>query len=239
MLSSSLRFSSGRNRFQADLGAGEFSGRSRNNLSVNGLGASLNLSGSLQLTDQLIVQGRYAYVGANFLSAQSGLLDPIKLAAGGISWQPKRWLTASMSGSSGQLGSAGDFNRFTTATLNLTPSRRLPTSFFSHTQTAHFSSKAPLSLWPARPKNSRTGGCLLTPRASRRLARRHLTRKQEPASISTSRIHLKSAKQPGVGGCSTEPPPGNFPACSENGSISGAVWVTSEVRIPRSAQQNT
>ena len=133
----SVRFASGRSRFQADLGAGEFSGLSRDNVRVNGVGAALSLSGSLQLTDQLIVQGRYAYVGPNFLSAQSGLLDPIKLAAGGVTWQPKRWLTASLSASTAtRPGKAGDFNRFATATLNLTPSRRWPTVFFSHTQSS-------------------------------------------------------------------------------------------------------
>lgn len=135
MVTGSVRFASGRSRFQADLGAGDFSGLSRDNVRVNGVGAALSLSGSLQLTNQLIVHGRYAYVGPKFLSAQSGLLDPMKLAAGGVTWQPKQWLTASLSGSTAtQPGKAVDFNRFATATLNLTPSRRWPTVFFSHTQ---------------------------------------------------------------------------------------------------------
>ena len=135
MLTGSVRFASGRSRFQADLGAGEFSGLSRDNVRVNGADAALSLSGSLQLTDQLIVQGRYSYVGPNFLSAQSGPLDPIKLAAGGVTWQPKQWLTASLSGNTAtRPGKAGDFNRFVTATLNLTPSGRWPTVLFSHTQ---------------------------------------------------------------------------------------------------------
>ena len=135
MLAGSVRFASGRSRFQADVGAGEFSGLGRDSARVRGVGAALNLSGSLQLTDQLIVQGRYTYVGPNFLSAQRGLQDPIKLAAGGVTWQPKQWLTASLSGSTAATpGKVGDFNQFVTASLNVTPSGRWPAMFFSHTQ---------------------------------------------------------------------------------------------------------
>jgi hypothetical protein len=135
MITGSVRFASGRSRFQADLGAGTFSGISRNNVQVKGSGAALSLSGSFQLNDQTIVQGRYTYVGPNFLSAQNGLVDPIKLAAGGVTWQPNKWLTTSLSGSTAKrFGKAGDFNQFITATANLAPRGRLPTLFFSHTQ---------------------------------------------------------------------------------------------------------
>jgi len=137
MLAGSLRFGRGQNRFQADLGAGQFSGLSRDNTRVDGTGAALNLSGSLQLNDQLIVQGRYAYVGANFLGAQSGLQEPINQVAGGVTWQPKQWVTASLSGNtSTSPGRAGDFNRYVTSTLNLTPSGLWPTMLFSHTQSS-------------------------------------------------------------------------------------------------------
>jgi hypothetical protein len=135
MLASSVRFASGRSRFQADFGVGEFSGFSRDKVRVSGAGAALTVSGSLQLTDQLIVQGRYAYVGQNFLSPQSGLHDAGKLTAGGVTWQPKQWLSTSLSGSTAtRPGSANDFNRSITTTLNLTPSGRWPTVLFSHTQ---------------------------------------------------------------------------------------------------------
>jgi hypothetical protein len=133
----SIRFGSRRERFQADLGAGEFSGLSRDAVQVNGPAAAVNLSGSVQLTDQLIVQGRYSYVGRNFLSAQSGLLEPTNLAAGDVTWHPKKWFTASLSASAAtKPGRAGEFNRFETASLNLTPSSRWPTVFFSHTQSS-------------------------------------------------------------------------------------------------------
>jgi hypothetical protein len=76
-------------------------------------------------------------VGPNFLSPQNGLLEPTKLAAGGVTWQPKQWITAGFSVSSAtRPGKSGDFNRFETATLNLTPSDRWPTIFFSHTQSS-------------------------------------------------------------------------------------------------------
>ena len=133
----SFRFASGGNRFQADLGAGEFSGRSRDGIHVDGPALAVNLSGSLPLTDQLIVQGRYTYVGRDFLSAQSGLLEPTNLIAGDVTWHPRKWITASLGGSTAtKPGRAGEFNRFETASLNLTPSVRWPTVFFSHTQSS-------------------------------------------------------------------------------------------------------
>ena len=133
----SVRFASGGKRFQADLGAGEFSGLSRDGVYVDGAAGAVNLSGSLPLTDQLIVQGRYTYVGRNFLSAQSGLLEPTNLVAGDVTWHPRKWITASLGGSTAtKPGRAGEFNRFETASLNLTPSVRWPTVFFSHTQSS-------------------------------------------------------------------------------------------------------
>jgi hypothetical protein len=132
-----LRFVSGPNRFQADFGAGDFSGLNREQSHVDGAAAALNLSGSLQLSEQLIVQGRYTYVGRNFLSAQTGLLEPTNLAAGDVSWRPKKWLTASLSGSAAtRPGSVHDFNRYETAAVNLTPGGRWPTVFVSHTQSS-------------------------------------------------------------------------------------------------------
>lgn len=135
MVAGSVRYAFKRSRFQADIGAGQFSGLNRDNARVQGLGVALSLSGSVQLTDQLIVQGRYTYVGPNFLTSQKGLQDPIKLAAAGMTWQPTSWLTASLSGSTAATpGKVGDFNHFVTASLNVTPGSRWPTIFVSHTQ---------------------------------------------------------------------------------------------------------
>jgi hypothetical protein len=137
MVSGGLRFGSGRSRFQADLGAGQFSGRNRNEVQIEGAGAAVNLSGSLQLTDRLIVQGRYAYVGPNFLSPQNGFLEPTKLAAGGVTWQPKPWITAGLSASRASTpGKSDEVTTFETSTLNLTPSDRWPTLLISHTKSS-------------------------------------------------------------------------------------------------------
>ena len=137
MATGSLRFGSGRTRIQADFGTGEFSGTNRDDVPVKGNGSAVNLSGSLQATDQLVLQGRYAYVGQNFLSAQTGWMDPTKLIAGGLTWQPRQWVTASLSISTTKSpGKSVNSNKFETATLNFTPSRRWPTVFFSHTQSS-------------------------------------------------------------------------------------------------------
>jgi hypothetical protein len=70
-----------------------------------------------------------------FLSPQTGLHEPTNAAAGGVSWQPRRWFSAALSGSTATTpGRAGQFNRYITATVNLAPDNALPSLFFSHTQ---------------------------------------------------------------------------------------------------------
>jgi hypothetical protein len=137
MVAGGLRYMSGRNRFQADLGVGQFSGVNRDGTQTKGTGIGINLVGSYHLTDQVIVQGRYAYVGQTFLSPQTGLNEPTNLAAAGVSWQPRRWITAGLTGSTATTpGRFGQFNRYVTATVNLAPDNRMPAIFFSHTQSS-------------------------------------------------------------------------------------------------------
>ena len=96
---------------------------------------AINLSGSYRLMDQVILQGRYTYVGQTFLSPQSGIHEPTNSAAAAVSWQPRRWFTAGLSGSTATTpGRVGQFNRYLTATVNLAPDNALPSVFFSHTQ---------------------------------------------------------------------------------------------------------
>ncbi len=135
MFAASLRYGFGRFRLQSDSAIGKFSGINRNGASVEGFGAAIDFSASYQLLNNLNLQGRYAYTGAKFFSPQSGGREPVKLAAGGVSWQPKKWLTTSFSGST---ATRPDDNsqqyRFATAAINLTPGVGLPTLFFSHTE---------------------------------------------------------------------------------------------------------
>jgi Copper amine oxidase N-terminal domain len=137
MLAGGLKYISGLNRFQADLAAGQFSGSNRDGTQTTGTGIAINLTGSYRLTDEVLVQGRYAYVGPTFLSPQSGLHEPTNLATAGVSWQPRRWLTAAVNGSTATTpGRLGQFNRYVTATVNLAPGNVLPSLFISHTQSS-------------------------------------------------------------------------------------------------------
>lgn len=137
MLAGGLRYMSGRNRFQADLGVGQFSGENRDGSQTKGTGMAVNLVGSYHLTDHVVLQGRYAYVGQAFLSPQSGLHEPTNLAAAGVSWQPRRWITAGLSGSTATTpGRFGQFNRYVTATVNLAADNAMPAIFISHTQSS-------------------------------------------------------------------------------------------------------
>lgn len=137
MFAGGLKYVSGFNRFHADLAVGQFSGVNRDATQTKGTGMALNLTGSYRLMDQVILQGRYTYVGEKFLSPQSGIHPATNTAAAGVNWQPTRWFTAGLSGSTSTTpGRAGQFNRYITATVNLAPDNALPSVFFSHTQSS-------------------------------------------------------------------------------------------------------
>ena len=131
LVAGNLRYYSARTRLQADFGFGKFSSANQ----VAATGVAVNLSGSYQLTSQLLVQGRSLYISEKFLAPQSGMHQPTRLNAAGVTWQPKPWLTAGLSGSTATTpGRVGQFNRFVTGTLNISARERFPALFFSHTQ---------------------------------------------------------------------------------------------------------
>jgi hypothetical protein len=134
----SLRYSSARSHLQGDFGFGRFRGTQREGVSVDGAAAAADVSGSFNLSDDLTLQGRYAYTGANFLNPQTGLHDPVRLTAGGFTWRANRWVTASVNGSTAtRPGVVGQRDRFVTGAFTLTPPRRsFPSVFFSHTQSS-------------------------------------------------------------------------------------------------------
>jgi hypothetical protein len=136
MFAGGLKYTSGTNRFQADFAAGQFSGLNREATQTRGAGVAVNLTGSYHLTDQVLVQGRYTYVGPTFLSPQTGIHEPNNLLAAGVSWQPRRWFTAGLSGSTATTPGSriGQFNRYITASASLAPENRMPALFISHTQ---------------------------------------------------------------------------------------------------------
>jgi len=135
LIAGNLRYYSARSRLQVDFGVGEFSGLNQNHDRAAGIGMAVNVTGSFQLTNQLLVQGRSVYISETFLSPQSGLHQPTRLNAAGLTWQPRPWLTAGLSASTATTpGRAGQFNRFVTGTLNIAARETLPAIFFSHTQ---------------------------------------------------------------------------------------------------------
>jgi hypothetical protein len=135
MVAGGVKYISGLNRFQADMAVGQFSRVTRNGSETHGSDVAINLTGSYHLTEDVLLQGRYAYVGQKFLSPQSGLNEPINLTAAAVNWQPRKWFTAALSGSSSTTpGRLGQFNRYITASVNLAPDNALPAVFISHTQ---------------------------------------------------------------------------------------------------------
>ncbi len=137
MVAGGVQYTPGNNRFHADVALGQFSGLRTDATRTSGSDAAINLTGSYHLTDELLVQGRYAYIGPNFMSPQSGLHTPNNVAAASVSWKPQRWITTTLSGSTGTTpGHAGQFNRYVTGTVNLAARDAWPAVFVSHTQSS-------------------------------------------------------------------------------------------------------
>ncbi|HWS88672.1 MAG TPA: stalk domain-containing protein [Pyrinomonadaceae bacterium] len=135
MLTGSARYASERARFQGDVAAGRFRGTRGDGSLADGTALAADLSASYDLSDQLTVQGRYTHVGANFLGPQMGLHEPVKVASAGVTWRPRQWLTASVTGNySARPNTTGQRERFVATTINITPRGPWPTIFFTHTQ---------------------------------------------------------------------------------------------------------
>lgn len=135
MAAGGFKYISGLNRFQADVAMGQFSGVSHEGTLTKGIGTAASFTGSYNLTEEVLVQGRYTHVSQTFLSPQSGIHTPTSTAAAGVSWQPRRWFMAGLSGSTATTpGRRGDFNRYVTGSMTLTPEGSLPALFISHTQ---------------------------------------------------------------------------------------------------------
>jgi hypothetical protein len=137
MVTASARYASTRSRFQGDVSFGKFRGMQYEGINVDGVGVAADLSASFDVSDSLTLQGRYTHVGANFLSPQSGMHEPVRMASGGLNWRPAAWLTASLTASfSTRPDALRQKDRFITAAFNITPRDRWPTIFFSHTQSS-------------------------------------------------------------------------------------------------------
>jgi hypothetical protein len=138
LVSGSVDYDTSRLQLQGEFGYGRFAGQRADQASFNGYGAAVDLSGTFRLTDDLAVQGRYTNIGENFLSPQSGLREPVALKAGGVTWSPGKWFSASVNASDARRpGVDTQNNRYVTAAFAITPPlNRLPRFYFSHTQSS-------------------------------------------------------------------------------------------------------
>ncbi|HEV2863756.1 MAG TPA: hypothetical protein VGX48_22365 [Pyrinomonadaceae bacterium] len=135
LLAGGLRAYSTRFGLQADFGAGSFSGPREDGSKADGFGAAADISGTFNLRDNLTIQGHYTFNGRNFMTAQPGGSSSLNLKSLGVTWSPRRRLTASLTDTlSSRPGLRASGERFTTATFNLTPPRFLSNLFVSHTR---------------------------------------------------------------------------------------------------------
>lgn len=122
-------------QFQAEVGVGDFKGFRLDGSTVDGTGAAFEVSGSVQMTDNLSFQGRFAHVGSNFLAPQTGTKEPVDLKAGGVAWSPTKWLTTSFTASSIKRPNAdGSAESYVSGSVAISPGENKPTIYFSHTQ---------------------------------------------------------------------------------------------------------
>lgn len=120
-----------------DFGLGRFKGHAANGSTVDGIAAAAEVSATFQVREDLTVQGRYSYIGRNFLSPQAGFREPVHLRSAGVNWSPKRWLSASLNASViSRPGDAAHQDKALNAGLNITPMNGLPRIYVSHTQTS-------------------------------------------------------------------------------------------------------
>lgn len=137
LASSSVNYAGSRLRLQADLGFGNFRGLTNDGLRVGGSDIAMDLGATYQVAENLSVQGRYAHIGKNFLSPQSGVREPIDLKAAGVTWSPLKWLSASVNASTAKRPTeTGRSDSFVSAAFGITPGAGKPRFYFSHTQSS-------------------------------------------------------------------------------------------------------
>ncbi|HWS54936.1 MAG TPA: carboxypeptidase-like regulatory domain-containing protein [Pyrinomonadaceae bacterium] len=136
MLTGGVRSSTERYSFQADFGAGSFRAARPGGLKAEGTGVAADVSGSFNVREDLTLHGRYAYAGRDFLTPQTGAALPLNQQSLGLTWRPRAWLTATLTGSATSRPDApGRAARFLTSTVSLTPRRYLSSLLLTHTQT--------------------------------------------------------------------------------------------------------
>ncbi len=137
VVSTIVNFGGRRAQLQADFGVGTFNGRSMDDRAINGSGMAVDVAGSYQVASNLSFQGRFAHIGSNFLAPQSGIREPVDLRAGGVSWSPVKWLTASMTASTTRRpNDTGRAESFVSTSFAISPGGTGPQIYFSHTQSS-------------------------------------------------------------------------------------------------------
>ena len=137
LVSGGVNYDTSRIHMQGDIGYGHFAGLRADNSRFTGYAAAIDLAGTFQLTSQLAVQARYARIGENFLSPQSGLREPIDLKAAGVTWSPKKWFSTSVNASViHRPGDRAKRDEFVTTAFSVTPGGTAPRFYFSHTQSS-------------------------------------------------------------------------------------------------------
>lgn len=136
LVSGSVNYGVRRFRLQGDFGYGKFAGLRLDNSRFRGHGAAVDIAGMFQVSGSLALQARYAHIGSNFLSPQSGFREPIDLRAAGVTWSPKKWLSTSFNASSSHRSDSGQNNNFLTAAFAITPDAGLPRLYVSHTESS-------------------------------------------------------------------------------------------------------
>ncbi|MBK7394225.1 MAG: hypothetical protein IPI64_13155 [Chloracidobacterium sp.] len=143
VFTASSNYSGSSFRLQSDAAFGKFNGYSSDNIRINGTAAAIDLAATYQVAENLSVQGRYAFIGRNFLSPQTGARDPLDLKAAGFNWSPKRWLSTSFNASVVKRpGDRTKQDRSATVAVAITPGGTSSRFYFSHTQNSSIQARS-------------------------------------------------------------------------------------------------
>ncbi len=143
VFTASSNYNGSRFRLQSDAAFGKFNGLSSDNIRINGTAPAIDLAATYQIAESLSVQGRYAFIGRNFLSPQTGARDPLHLKAAGVNWSPRKWLSTSFNASVVKRpGDATKQDRSATVAIAVTPGGTSTRFYFSHTQNSSIQARS-------------------------------------------------------------------------------------------------
>jgi hypothetical protein len=135
--SSTVIFNGAKLRAQADLAVGRFHRANSDEKASDAAAMAIDVTSTYQVSAKLALHARFAQIGRDFLTPQSGVREPITLRAAGATYSPVSWLSASVNASTARRpGDTGRAESYVTTAVSISPGGDKPRGYFSHTVTS-------------------------------------------------------------------------------------------------------